>query len=160
MDNQLTDAQKRFTLMLEQHKATVYMVCYMFSKNADEVQDLFQEVLLNLWRGFSNFRGQSDIRTWIYRISLNTCISVGRRKHRPAQVPLSLDIDLFADSDEDTRQIDMLHDRISRLKPFDRAIVLLWLEGLPYDEIGAVIGISPKNVGVRLYRIKEQLKKM
>ena len=71
-----------------------------------------------------------------------------------------MDIDLFSDSDEDTKQVQMLRDRINRLGPFDRAIVLLWLENLSYDEIGAIVGISAKNVSVRLVRIKEQLKKM
>ena len=71
-----------------------------------------------------------------------------------------MDVNMYETHDEDSRQIKMLHDRIHRLKPFDRAIVMLWLEGLPYDEIGAVVGISVKNVSVRLVRIKEELKRM
>ena len=71
-----------------------------------------------------------------------------------------MDIDLFEDRDEDTQQVSMLHKRISLLKPFDRAIVLLWLEDLSYEEIAQIVGISAKNVSVRLYRIKEQLKQM
>ena len=74
--------------------------------------------------------------------------------------PLSLDIDLFEDRDEETRQIGLLRERIGKLGPFDRAIVLLWLENLSYEEIGQIVGITPKNVSVRLVRIKEQLKKM
>ena len=75
-------------------------------------------------------------------------------------LPLSMDINLFDDSDEDSRQIQLLRSRINKLGPFDRAIVLLWLENLSYDEIGAIVGISAKNVSVRLVRIKDQLKKM
>ena len=71
-----------------------------------------------------------------------------------------MDINLFEDKDEDTRQIQMLHERIHRLKSFDRAIVMLWLEGISYEEIGAIVGISVKNVSVRLVRIKEMLKQM
>jgi RNA polymerase sigma-70 factor (ECF subfamily) len=71
-----------------------------------------------------------------------------------------MDINLFDDSDEDSKQVQMLRSRISKLGPFDRAIVLLWLENLSYDEIGAIVGISAKNVSVRLVRIKDQLKKM
>ena len=133
----------------------------MFSNNPEEVADLFQEILINLWKGFQQFRGESNVRTWIYRISLNTCISSERKKSRKVDtLPLTMDIDLFSDSDEDTKQVQMLRDRINRLGPFDRAIVLLWLENLSYDEIGAIVGISAKNVSVRLVRIKEQLKKM
>ena len=133
----------------------------MFSNNPEEVADLFQEILINLWKGFPQFRGESNVRTWIYRVSLNTCISSERKKSRKVDtLPLTMDIDLFSDSDEDTKQIQMLRDRINKLGPFDRAIVLLWLESLSYDEIGAIVGISAKNVSVRLVRIKEQLKKM
>ena len=133
----------------------------MFSNNPEEVADLFQEILINLWKGFPQFRGDSNVRTWIYRVSLNTCISSERKKSRKVDtLPLTMDIDLFSDSDEDTKQVQMLRDRINRLGPFDRAIVLLWLENLSYDEIGAIVGISAKNVSVRLVRIKEQLKKM
>ena len=133
----------------------------MFSNNPEEVADLFQEILINLWKGFPQFRGESNVRTWVYRVSLNTCISSERKKSRKVDtLPLTMDIDLFSDSDEDTKQVQMLRDRINKLGPFDRAIVLLWLENLSYDEIGAIVGISAKNVSVRLVRIKEQLKKM
>ena len=133
----------------------------MFSKDEDEVADLFQDILINLWKGFSKFRGESNIRTWIYRVSLNTCISSDRKKKRKGEtVPLDMNINLFDDSQEDTKQIRMLQVRISRLGPFDRAIVLLWLENLSYDEIGAIVGITAKNVSVRLFRIKEQLRNM
>ena len=140
----------------------------MFSKDADEVNDLFQEVLVNLWKGFESFENRSDIRTWIYRVALNTCISVDRKKRRTPlsfrkgrdEERLTMGINLFEDRDEDTRQVDMLHKRIAKLQPFDRAIVLLWLEDLPYEEIGQIVGISTKNVSVRLFRIRERLKNM
>ncbi len=132
----------------------------MFSQDADEVNDLFQEVLVNIWKGFDRFEHRSDIKTWIYRVALNTCISIDRKKKKTPTVRLTMDINLFEDQDKDTRQVDMLHKRISKLQPFDRAIVLLWLENLSYEEIGQIIGITEKNVSVRLFRIKEQLKKM
>lgn len=150
-----------FARIVKEHKGTIYTVCYMFSKDEAEVSDLFQDILVNLWKGFPKFRGESSAGTWIYRVSLNTCISAERKKKRKAEtIPLTMDINLFEDSDEDTRQVRMLRERIGRLGPFDRAIVLLWLENLSYDEIGAIVGISAKNVSVRLVRIREQLKKM
>ena len=147
-----------FARLVREHKSTIYTVCYMFSKDTDEVNDLYQEILVNLWKGFSKFEGKSDIRTWFYRVALNTCISIDRKKKRNP-VPLKMDINLYEDTDTDTRQVKMLYNRISRLGPFDRAIILLWLEGIPYDEIGEFVGISAKNVSVRLVRIKEELKK-
>ena len=150
-----------FAQVVREHKGTIYTVCYMFSKDEDEVADLFQDILINLWKGFSKFRGESNIKTWIYRVSLNTCISSDRKKKRKGEtVPLDMNINLFDDSQEDTKQIRMLQGRISRLGPFDRAIVLLWLENLSYDEIGAIVGITAKHVSVRLFRIKEQLRNM
>ena len=156
----MTDTERQFAKTVREHKSTIYTVCYMFSKDDDEVNDLFQEVLINLWKGYDSFGHRSDIRTWIYRVALNTCISMDRKKRRSATVRLAMDINLFEDRDEDTRQVDLLHKRISRLQPFDRAIVLLWLEDLSYEEIGQIVGISTKNVSVRLFRIREQLKNM
>lgn len=150
-----------FTKTIKEHKSTIYTVCYMFSNNPDEVADLYQEILINLWKGFPKFRSDSNIRTWIYRISLNTCISSERKKRRKVEtLPLKMEIDLFSDSDEETKQIQMLRKRINKLGLFDRAIILLWLENLSYEEIGAIVGIGAKSVSVRLVRIKEQLKSM
>jgi RNA polymerase sigma-70 factor (ECF subfamily) len=149
-----------FAQMVREHKSTIYTVCFMFSKDSDEVNDLFQEVLINLWKGFESFEGKSKIDTWIWRVSFNTCITQERKKKRSSSIPLSMEIDLFNDKDEDTRQVQMLYDRIHQLKPFDRAIILLWLENMSYEEIAAIVGITVKNVSVRLYRIKEELKKM
>lgn len=150
-----------FAQTIKEHKSTIYTVCYMFSNNPDEVADLYQEILINLWKGFAKFRGDSNIKTWIYRISLNTCISSERQKRRKIDtLPLKMDINLFSDSDEDSKQIQMLRKRIDKLGIFDRAIILLWLENLSYEEIGAIVGISAKNVSVRLVRIREQLKNM
>ena len=157
----MTTLERQFAQTGAEQKSTIYTVCYMFSQDADEVNDLFLEVLVNIWKGFDNFEHRSDIRTWIYRVALNTCISIDRKKkRRKSEVRLTMDINLFEDRDEDTRQVDMLHKRISKLQPFDRAIVLLWLENLPYEEIGQIVGITAKNVSVRLHRIREQLKQM
>ena len=157
----MSPIEQEFTKVVREHKGTIYTVCYMFSKDEDEVADLFQEILINIWKGFEKFRGDSSMRTWIWRISFNTCVSYEKKKsRRGSTIPLSLSINLFDDSDEETRQIKMLQKRIRQLGPFDRAIVLLWLDDLSYAEIGEIVGISEKNVSVRLVRIREQLKKM
>mgnify|MGYP003294758317 CR=1 FL=1 len=150
-----------FTRMVNEHKRTIYTVCYMFSKDVDEVNDLFQEVLIRLWNGFDTFRGESDVKTWIWRVSLNTCINQEKKKSRLGQrVDLSVDINPYEDDGRDAQQIRQLYNRINRLGLVDRSIILLWLEGMCYDEIGAIMGISAKNVSVKLVRIREQLKQM
>lgn len=157
----MTSKETDFEQIVKEHKSTIYTVCYMFSKDADEVNDLFQDVLINLWRGFDGFRGESKVDTWIWRVALNTCISDDRKKKRRGErVPLEMAANLYDDHDDDSKQIRQLHARINRLGVMDRAIVLLWLENLSYDEIGAIMGITPKNVSVKLVRIKQQLIEM
>lgn len=142
--------------------ARIYTVCYMFSNDQDEVADLFQEVLINLWKSLPSFEGRSNVHSWIYRVSLNVSISLDRKKRRRKTVPLTMDINPYeeVDTNQNSRQMDMLRRRIARLGQFNRAIILLWLENMSYEEIGAIMGITAKNVSVRLYRIKEELKNM
>lgn len=110
----MKEKELEFNRIVKANKAAIFTVCYLFSKDQDEVNDLFQETLINL----------------------------------------------FTDTDDDTRQVQMLYRRINKLGVLDRAIILLWLENMSYEEIGEIIGISTKNVSVKLVRIKEQLKKM
>lgn len=153
--------EQEFARMIREHKTTIYTVCYMFSKDSDEVADLFQEVLVKLWNGMPSFKGDSSVKTWIYRVALNTCLDLDRKKKRAGEkVQLSVDVDPYEDTGADAMQIHQLYDRITKLGFVDRSIILLWLEALSYDEIGAIVGMSPKNVSVKLVRIKEQLKQM
>lgn len=157
----MTDKEREFTDIVNEHKGEIYTVCYMFSKNSDEVADLFQDILIRLWGGFENFRGEASVKTWIWRVALNACISDDRKKKRQGEkVTLSVDIDPYDEKDEKGLQVKQLYHRINRLGLLDRSIVLLWLEALSYEEIAAIVGISAKNVSVKLVRIKEQLVKM
>lgn len=157
----MKEKELEFNRIVKANKAAIFTVCYLFSKDQDEVNDLFQETLINLWRGFDGFQGKCDVKTWIWRVSLNTCLTFERKKKRRVDtLPLTMDINLFTDTDDDTKQVQMLYRRINKLGVLDRAIILLWLENMSYEEIGEIIGISTKNVSVKLVRIKEQLKKM
>lgn len=151
--------EQEFNRMILENKSTIYTVCYMFSKDRDEINDLFQEVLVRLWRGYGSFQNKADIRTWIYRVSLNSCIDQQKKSRRRGErVSLNVDIDPFEDTDDKRLQIKQLYKRIHRLGLVDRGIILLWLEGLSYDEIAAIVGISVKNVSFRLVNIKNKLK--
>ena len=157
----MKDIELQFTKMVKEYRKTIYTVCYFYSKDTEEVNDLYQEILINLWKGFEKFRGESSLTTWIWRVSLNTCNNQERKKKSSVQtIPLSIDIDLYNDDDVQSKQIQMLYDRINRLDVFDRAIILLWLENMNYQDIADVVGISLSNVTTRLFRIKEQLKSM
>ena len=153
--------EELFAQLVREHKSTIYTVCYMFSHDEDEVNDLFQETLINMWKGIGSFREESKVSTWIYRVALNTCLLQERKKKKEVKkVPLSMEVNFYEDNDANSTQVRQLHQRIGRLGLVDRALVMMWLEGMSYAEIGAVMGISPQNVGVKLFRIKEQLKKL
>ena len=156
----MKENEQQFTDIVRCNRSTIYTVCYMFSKDNDEVADMFQEVLIRLWNGMESFDGRSNIKTWIYRVALNTCITIDKRKKRNHKTQLSMDIDYFNSREVKSEQAQFLHQRISCLQPLDSAIVLLWLEEISYDEIAAITGITAKNVSVRLVRIREQLKRM
>lgn len=146
-----------FVELVQTHRSTIYAVCYMFSDSREDTEDLFQDVLVKLWKGFKSFRGESDVKTWIYRISLNCCINAKKQSSKEGP-KTSLDFDVPDAKDEKNLQVEILYKRISKLGYFDRAIIMLWLEGLSYDEIAAITGISVKNVSWRLVQIKNQLK--
>mgnify|MGYP003390676775 FL=1 len=94
----MKDIELQFTKMVKEYRKTIYTVCYFYSKDSEEVNDLYQEILINLWKGFEKFRGESSLKTWIWRVSLNTCNNQERKKKSSVQtIPLSIDIDLYND---------------------------------------------------------------
>ena len=150
--------EKQFEELVKQYKRTIYSVCYMFSRDNEEINDLFQEILVRLWLGFDQFEQRSSVNTWVYRIALNTAINSDKRaKRRPQTVPLSTDIDPYDPQDSSLEQVQQLYALINQLDVMDRGLVLLWLEGIGYDEIAAIMGITVANVGIKLHRIKEKL---
>lgn len=154
------DKQTEFLELLERYKRIIYKVCCLYAPDREQLDDYFQEVVLALWSGFDRFRGESSTATWVYRVSLYTCISfVRRRMRRPAVVRLT--VDLAGEDDRELReQIDQLHAAIGRLGRLDKALVLLWLEERPYEQIAAITGLKPGTVAVRLTRIREKLRSM
>ena len=108
--------EQRFSRVVEEYKRTIYTVCYMFSKDEDEVNDLFQEILIRLWQGFDSFEGKSDIKTWIYRVSLNYCINYDKKQKRAGErVDLDMDIKPYEDNYEKSLQVKRLYKRINAL---------------------------------------------
>lgn len=121
--------EREFEKMVREHKGTIYTVCYMFSQDNEEVADLFQEILINLWKGSGTFRGESSLNSWIWKVSLNTCISSDRKKKRlPRKEPLSMNINLFEDVDEGSRQSNLLRERISKLGTLQKRLRQLALD--------------------------------
>lgn len=155
------ETEKEFIELIEQHSRLIYKVCFMYASDRDELNDLYQEVLINLWRSHDAFRGESKYSTWIYRIGLNTCVSYIRQKSRkPSLVPLTVDLESITEDETHVEQLRELYRLINQLSKIEKAIVLLYLEEKTYDEIGEIVGITRGNVGVKLNRIKTKLKEM
>lgn len=156
------DMEQQFLSMIEENKRTIYKVSLMYSDGPEHQQDIYQDIIVNLWTAFPGYRGDSKLSTWVYRIALNTCVSELRRKNsKPLTMPLTYDIEqLMDDGGAYREQVKQLYQLINRLSQLERAIILLWLDEKSYDEISAVLGISSSNVGVKINRIKEKLRKM
>ena len=156
------DSQTAFLKLIDEHKRLIYKVGLLYADNDIPLEDTCQDIILNLWKAFPHFRGESQVSTWIYRIALNTCMSELRKKQsRPTTVPLTCDIDTLLDDSQDyRRQVLEMYRLIGKLSKLERAVVLLWLDGKSYDEIATIMGIRKGNVGVKLTRIKDKLQKM
>lgn len=156
-----TDKEKEFLSLIERNRGLISRVCYMYSSDKETFSDMYQETLLNLWQGIGRFRGDSNISTWIYRVTLNSCISYFRQNHRHDHTQSIDSLYEFAE-EVSTRNADVkeMYEMISRLKKLDRAIILLWLDEKSYEEIAVITGLSHNNVAVKLHRIKEKMSKM
>lgn len=154
--------EKEFIELVEEYKQVIYKVCYIYATDPDNLNDLYQEVVINLWKAFPRFRGECKASTWVYRIGLNTCISFFRKsKSRPEVVPISVDLETVAEEEVDrTAQLHELYRMINCLGQLERALILLWLEEKSYQEMADITGISRNNVAVKLNRIKEKLRTM
>lgn len=150
---------KELINILMQNKRIIYKVCFMYADDNDDINDLYQEVVLSLWKAYQNFEGRSSVSTWIYRIALNTCITGLRKKKNYDYVPLQQDIDILDDCERDELLKQMYH-LIHQLDNVDRMYIMLWLDEKNYDEIAEIVGVSRNNVAIRIHRIKEKLKRM
>ena len=137
-------------------------ICYYFSTDPDDFNDLRQEVLYNLWRGWDTFRHDSKISTWIYRVCFNTCVSYQRKENKSRQT-LSIEavVNVAAPSDEKLLdKYNRMHALIRKLNYQERAIILMWLDEKTYDEIAELMGLNRNTLAVKLKRIKEKLIKL
>ncbi len=154
--------EKEFLEMITAQQRTIYKVCYIYANGQDDLNDLFQEVVLNLWKSFPRYRGDSSLSTWVYRIAMNTCISFLRHSHaRPQTIPLTIDVaSRLTEEESRAGKLKELYRLINRLGVQERALIMLWLEERSYQEMADILGISKANVAVKLLRTKEKLKRM
>lgn len=152
-----------YTSSILPYAAIIIKICRAYTNSQEDYEDYYQEVCLQIWRSKDNFRQQSEWSTWIYRISLNVCLTLLKKNKSKAghfssdALPDEAVVDSQAFADE---SLNMLYDAIKHLTEVDRAVILLYLEEKSYQEIAEIIGTNPNNIGVRIKRIKERLKKL
>lgn len=142
----------------------IAMICLSFAGSKEDFEDLRQDALLNIWRGIGSFRRDSSESTWVYRVTLNSCISSRQKLKsggRQAEAHNEFYRELFEDSSaEEIERYELMYRLISRLSPLDKSVLLMWLDEKPYDEIAEVSGLSRNAVASRLKRAKERLATM
>jgi RNA polymerase sigma-70 factor (ECF subfamily) len=151
---------KEFIELINRHRGLVYKICHLYTNDRDDRDDLFQDIVLQLWRAFPSFRKESLITTWMYRVALNTAISWFRREKRKPGVQRISGAELQLAELEPTPESEVLHQAIQHLTQVEKAIIILYLDEKSYQEISEVMGITLSNVGVKINRIKIKLEKI
>ncbi|MDR6560985.1 MULTISPECIES: sigma-70 family RNA polymerase sigma factor [Arcicella] len=158
--NQIVENQ--FVELIKIHQGIVHKVCGMYRRDHDDRKDLFQEIVIQLWKAFPKFRHEAKVSTWIYQISLNVAISDFRKESRkPIRVELSETITNISDNQYDysiEEKLAVLYQAIDQLSEIEKAIIMLYFEEKNNEEIAEIIGISQNNVRVKMTRIREKLR--
>lgn len=155
-------SELEFVELIKQNRNFIYKVCNAYATDRYELADLYQDVVLNLWESFPKYRKQSKISTWIYRIALNTAISALHKQHfETTLIPITSDMENLIDSTTEIKtQIVEMYAIIRQLNKLERALIILWLDGISYQEIAQILGITRTNVATKLNRVKEKLAQM
>lgn len=143
--------------------AIIIKICRAYTNTQEDFEDYYQEVCLQIWKSRDNFREQSEWSTWIYRLSLNVCLTLLKKKKNNSKhfVSDALPEEAIEDSHAfEDESLNQLYDAIRQLSEVDRGVILLYLEEKSYHEIANIMGTNPNNIGVRIKRIKERLKKL
>lgn len=151
--------EARFSALIDQHQAMIWRVCRLYCNHVEDREDLFQEIAIKLWQSRMSFRGDAKFTTWMYRVALNTAITSLRRRRPavsyPGEVP---DIAAEAVDEEAAERYEQLTSAIHLLDDTEKAIIMLYLEGLSYAEMAEALGVTENYTGVKLSRIKDKLK--
>ena len=159
-----TQLEKNFLNDFEKNQNIVHKICRIYTSNQDEHNDLFQEITIQIWKNYSKFRGESKFSTWMYRVSLNTAISLYRKSSRKIKTQDFSDVSFKIKSvdydDTKDEQLKALYNGIRELNDIEKALIFLYLEDKPYKEIAKTLGITEVNARVKMNRTKEKLKKI
>jgi len=151
-----------FVHLLESHQKIIFKICRAYTNTDEDLKDYIQEVTLQLWRSVGSFNGQAKISTWIYKVTLNVCLTEIKKSNRnPDLISWDQGFDLSDASDSSEQEnLNQLYAAIRKLSKADRAIILLYLEEKSYKEMSEILGIGTSHIGVKIMRIKNTLKTM
>jgi RNA polymerase sigma factor (sigma-70 family) len=155
------DKKDRFLQIVKQNEGLIFKVAMLYTYNPQDREDLYQEIVFQLWKSFDSFSEKSKLSTWMYRVAMNTAIyNLKSTKKQVNTVPLELVTMGYADiSDKpEEERLKLLYEHIQLLNLLEKGIILLFLEGKSHQEIAEIIGITTSNVGTKILRIKEKLK--
>lgn len=156
------DLEHKFVTELENNQNIVHKICSLYTNDRQAHNDLFQEITIQLWKAYPKFRGESKFSTWMYRVALNTAITLYRKSKRRVQtqdydsVIFKIKTEEYDDTQE--RQLKLMYDAVKQLGDIDKALVFMYLEDKDYTEIAATLGISEVNARVKMNRIKKKLR--
>lgn len=159
----MSSKEKEFVQLIKENQGLIIKVSRLYTHTLEDEQDLFQEIVLQLWRSYGSYKGESKISTWMYRVALNTAITIFRKKTKSLATDELQDIQYknFVDTDDDQQvQISLLYRVIKMLPNIERAIVTMYLDDLPYREIAENLGISEVNARVKMNRLKKTIKEL
>ncbi|SFM67397.1 RNA polymerase sigma-70 factor, ECF subfamily [Chitinophaga sp. YR627] len=151
--------ETQFLQLIDQHQQIIHKICWLYRDSPEDREDLFQEIVGQLWRSVPSFEGKSQFSSWLYRIAINTALTAFRKKRPDVRYPSVLP-DIPAGMPDDNEQMERLRIAIRQLNDSDKAIIALYLEELTYQEIAAITGITENNVGVKINRIKNRLQQL
>lgn len=149
--------EREFKELITLENATISRICFSYSCSVAEFEDLRQDALINIWRGLHSFRGESSTKTWIYQVTVNSCLSTIRKQSRHQHESLDALFGLIDSDDYDKEEIEQLHRVINTLDSQDKAIIMMWLDELSYDEIGTAMGMPRNTIATRIRRIKDKI---
>ncbi len=153
--------EEKFIQLIKENEGIIYKITRIYSNNENDLKDLYQEVVYQLWKAYHNFRGESKISTWMYRIALNTALFHSKQAARFGH-KVGLDKIVLKQENYDPileERLAIMYQHIKALNDLEKGIILLFLEGKKHEEIAEITGISATNVGTRIGRIKQKLKK-
>ncbi len=159
-----SDKEKKFLRLISEHEGLIHKICHVYAADALAKQDLFQEIFIQLWKSFENFRNESKISTWMYRVALNTALTEKRRNKTKVSISFfsSLKDDKAQESnmDADEENLNLLFSAISKLTEVEKAVVMLYLDDKSYEDMEDVLGINQGTLRVKMNRIKEKLRQI